>query len=47
MNTWVIIALIAAGIIAFGIIIYVVMALIAIKTFTKAQKNMFKHFDKF
>lgn len=47
MNIWITIALIAAGIIVFGIIIYAVISLIAIKTVTKAQKNIFEHFDKF
>lgn len=47
MNTWVIIALIAAAVIIFGIVIYAFMARKAMKMFNDTQKHIFDEFDKF
>lgn len=50
MNTLVIIALIVAGVIVLGIVVYAFVAVKAIKTMSKAHKNIvneFKDFDKF
>lgn len=47
MNTWIIVALIVAAVIVFGIVIYAFMARKAMKMFNDTQKHIFDEFDKF
>lgn len=47
MNTWIIIALIVAAVIVFGIVIYALMARKAMKMFNDTQKHIFDEFNKF